>query len=98
LPCAGEENPVGVEKIPPIFEAGDIAPAVAAEVVMGPAGVGEAEVAIPGDADPVEFEALDLKFSGGVFKVRARVRIVRLVQEPVNGVHIDAELNGDLAA
>ena len=67
MPCAGEGNPVGVEKIAAIFEAGDIAPAVATEVVMGPAGVGEAEVAIPGDADPVEFQTLDLKLGGCVF-------------------------------
>jgi hypothetical protein len=60
LPCAGEENPIGVEKIAPIFEASDIARAVATEVVMGPAGVGEAEVAIPGDTDPVEVQTLDL--------------------------------------
>src|SRR5262249_2751107 len=67
LPCAGEENPVGVEEIAAIFGTGDVAPAVAAEVMMRPACVAEAEVAIPGDPDPVEFQPLDLKLGGRVF-------------------------------
>src|SRR5262245_41164040 len=56
FPRPGEKDAVGIEKIAAAFGARDLAPAVAAELVMAPAGVGRAEIAIPGDADPIELE------------------------------------------
>src|SRR5207248_2611668 len=39
-------------------------------------------------------QSLDLKLRGRVFKVEARSRIVLIVQEPVNGVDVDADVDG----
>ena len=70
LTGSGEENTVGIELVGTTFRLVDVLPAVAAEVEMLPAvtlGV-IAEIAVPDQARPVQFEALDVEFRGDVLQ------------------------------
>jgi hypothetical protein len=71
----------------------DSTPAIAPEAVVTPTRVRETQVAIPGDADPIEFQALYLKFCGGIFQIKAGPGVVLPVQKPMNGVHLHANVD-----
>ena len=51
------------------------------------------KIRIPGDADPVEFQALNLKLGCSIFQVKAGSRVFPIVQEPVNGIDRSANIN-----
>ena len=53
---------------------------------MLPTVTSVAEVGVPGDAGPVEFQALYVKFSGNVLKVIRRAHVFLAVEKPVNRI------------
>ena len=83
---ASEEDPVGVAEVGAVVNVADVAPGVASEILKTPAGSGEAQVVIPGDTGPVEFEALDLEFGGGLFEVIARAGVGSVTERIVHRV------------
>ena len=73
----------------------DVLPAVAAEVEVLPfvaAGV-VAEVAVPDQAGPVEFEALDVEFGGDVLQEQGGTDVRDRVQEPWHDVGLRANVD-----
>lgn len=75
----------------------DVLPAVAAEVEVLPfvaAGV-VAEIAVPDQAGPVEFEALDVEFGGHVLQEQGGADVRDRVQEPGHDVGLRADIDGE---
>lgn len=72
LTVAGEKVAVSVAEIASVLHVGDVAPAFAAEILVGPAAAVEAQVAIAVDAGRLQFEPLDLGFCGGILEVGAK--------------------------
>src|SRR5258705_3099807 len=82
LPSSREQHAVGVQQVLFPFRLVDLLPLVASEGVVFPtAGPMQAQVGVPGHADPVELKSLDLKFGGGVLEVVARPGVETVVQE-----------------
>lgn len=54
----------------------------------------ETEVGVPGYADPIKFEALDLKLGRRVLEVKAGTSVVRWVEKPKDGIDFDADVDG----
>ena len=96
LAGAGEEDAVGVELVGATFGDVDVLPAVGAEVEVLPAvAVGiVAEVAVPDEAGPIEFQALDVEFRGDVFQEEGRTNVRDRVQEPGNNIGLRTNING----
>ena len=95
LAGTGEEDAVGVELVGTAFGDVDVLPAVGAEVEVLPAvAVGiVAEVAVPDKAGPVEFQALDIEFSGDVFEEEGGSNVRDGVQEPRNNIGLGTDVN-----
>lgn len=96
LAGTGEEDAVGVELVGAAFGLVDVLPTVAAEVEVLPAVVFGvvAEVAVPDEAGPVEFEALDVEFGGDVFEEERGADVRDGVQEPRDDVGLGANVDG----
>src|SRR5947207_2366618 len=62
LPGAGKQHSVRVAQIALSYIVFDFAPPLAMEFMRQPAVVAKPQIAIPGDAGPVEFQTLYLKF------------------------------------
>jgi hypothetical protein len=60
--------------------------------MVAPASDGEAQVAIPRDAGPIQLETLHLELGCGVLQIEARPCIVALVEEPLDRIDIDANV------
>ena len=74
----------------------DVLPAVAAEVEVQPAVLALiiAEIAVPDQAGPVEFEALDIEFRGHVFEEKGGTNVRDGVEEPGNDIGLRTDING----
>src|SRR5262249_2410858 len=90
LSGASEEHSVRITKVALIFRICDPAPPIAPELMRTPSRIGKTEVSIPGDARPVQFQALYLKLRGRIFKVIAGPRIRLVVQKPMYRININA--------
>ena len=53
-----------------------------------------AEIAVPDQAGPVEFEALDVEFRGHVFEEKGGTNVRDGVEEPGNDVSLRTDING----
>ena len=82
LTGANVRDAIRVAEITAIVMIIDIAPPVASKIMETPSGTRETQVAVPGYACPVEFQALHLELRGCVFKIVARPRILLPVEKP----------------
>src|SRR5205823_4000456 len=68
-------------------------PCVAAKRVILPAFALSPQICIPSDANPVELEALNLKFGRRIFQVKAGPRVIPAVQKPLDGIDVDSHVD-----
>jgi len=63
-------------------------PAIAVEEPLIPVSVFEAQIGIPGHADPIELQALNVKLGGHVFQEEGGTDVVAVVEEPMDGIDL----------
>ena len=80
-------------EIIPVVSVCNVAPAIAAEIVIAPVGTGGPKVTVPIDAYPIEFQSLHLKFRRCIFEIIARAGVVFLVQKIVNWINRHADID-----
>src|SRR5262249_55036708 len=93
LTSTGQEDAIGVLLKHLAFSLPDTLPPIAFEGPILPTIGTVAEISIPGDANPVEFEALHVKLGGYVLQVVRRSNMLLAVQEPRDGVHRRFDVN-----
>ena len=52
------------------------------------------KICVPRHADPVQLKPLDLELRRRILEAVAGPRVVRVVERPMNRIHVNAHING----
>jgi hypothetical protein len=88
LPSASEQDSVRIAEVASVVRIRDIAPSITSEVVKGPSGTAETQVAVPSYTSPVKFQSLHLKLRGRIFEVVARSSVLFAIEKPMHRINV----------
>ena len=72
----------------------NVAPPIAAEIMIIPSRVLESKVTVTTSRMPIEFQSLDLEFGRAVLEIVARTGILSVVQKLLHRIHCHSDVDG----